>query len=147
MSITRANVEAILVRRLGNWLIFAGLDGTTINGTNADLNDPIGYAVRQCEGTVATVTSVTDADVATADDDPDKLFDVAEYRTLESLASNIDTVTISVGPRSEAFSDIAKAVADRLEKKLKALQTKYGIFNGSLSVGVIAIETAELGDE
>ena len=43
MSITRANLEAVLIKRCGDLLTTAGLDGTTAGGTNAmrDNHDPV----------------------------------------------------------------------------------------------------------
>ena len=41
MTLTRASVEAMLIRRAGKLLTVAGLDGATKDGTNADLGDPI----------------------------------------------------------------------------------------------------------
>lgn len=45
MALTRANVEAILIRRLGGIFEAVGLDGATADGSNEDLNDPIGWAL------------------------------------------------------------------------------------------------------
>ena len=55
MALTRAAVEAVLLRRVGSLLEEVGLDGSTVN--NSDLNDPIGYAVRQVGGTVADASA------------------------------------------------------------------------------------------
>ena len=63
MALTRANTEAILIRRLGGIFEAVGLDGATADGSNEDLNDPIGWALRQL-GKPPDPTAVSDADVA-----------------------------------------------------------------------------------
>ena len=55
MAHTRASIEAILIRRCGRMLAATELDGSTIDGSNADLNDPIGWAIRQLGGAVASI--------------------------------------------------------------------------------------------
>ena len=69
MSLTRAYVEAILIKRCGHLLTVAGLDGTTVAGTNADLGDPIAFALRQLGVAVAVPAVPTTAEVATVADD------------------------------------------------------------------------------
>ena len=86
MALTRANVEAILTKRTSKVMTFVSMDGTTVDGTNADLNDPIGVAIRECGGTTAAPELVTDADVATVvTADLDKLLDIGEYRLIGSI--------------------------------------------------------------
>jgi len=89
-----------------------------------------------------------DADLAgLSSDDTDKLLDVAEVRTLESILGNLNLVDITVGPRKESLSDLGS----RIEKKLARLQehvtNKYGIGAGSISGGVITLDFMETGDE
>lgn len=137
MSLTRANLEAILVSRLGPLLTAAGMDGITINGSNLSLNDAIGRAIRQCGLSVANVVLVADSDLANvASKDYDKLFDVAEYRALESIEGNLDDVTISVGPRSQQMSDLARQVQKKLERLGQRILDTYGLQLGSLTAGM-----------
>lgn len=144
MALTRANVEAILIRRVGKLLTAADLNGTTMDGMNADLNDPIGYAVRRLGGTVASVVQVVDADLAgIASDDYDQLFDLAELRTLETIAGNLDDVDITLGPRSESLSQLASQVDKRIEKLAEKVQRIYGVDVGTLSAGVIGLDFAQ----
>lgn len=144
MTITRAQVELILIKRCGLLLIAAGLDGVTINGTNGDLNDPIGTALRACGLSVTDVTSVADGDLASVSDDLfDQLFDIAEHRTLLNIEGNFDQVDITLGPRSESRNQLAaqiRAKIDRLEARISRL---YGIGLGTLSAGVIGLDFAE----
>lgn len=146
MTTTRANIEAVLVRRCGKLLTAAGLDGTTIAGTNGDLNDPIGWAIRQCGGTVATLTSVVDGDVSSVNDaDADKLLDLAELRTIETIEGNLDGVDITVGPRSESLNQLSVRVRAKLDSKRAQLQRDYGFGVGTLTAGVVSLDFAQTG--
>src|SRR5690242_14586451 len=101
MSLTRANIETILVKRCGPLMTAAGM-ATTVLGSNADLNDPIGYAVRKAGGSVTSFVAVADADIAGVDElGYDQLLDLAELRTLETILGNLDDVDLRVGPRDE----------------------------------------------
>jgi len=59
MALTRANAEVILIRRVGALLTAADLDGTTVDGTNVDLNDPFASALRQLGHTAVSYTHLT----------------------------------------------------------------------------------------
>lgn len=147
MSLTRANVESILIRRCGKLLTAADLNGTTVDGTNADLNDPLGYAIRKLGYTVTTPTSVADADVAlVATSDYDACLDLAELRTLETVLNEvIRLVSVTVGPHREDLSDMAKALEAMIARKRKQIQDEYGTF-GTVTAGVIDLDFMEKGD-
>ena len=136
MALTRANVELILIRRAGNLLTAAGLDGTTVDGTNVDLNDPIGYGIRNVGGTVTDVTSVADADLAgISTDDYDALFDYAEYRLLQNIAGNLDSVDIRVGPQEQKLSQLADFLDRRLNRLKAKLEDEYGLGYATIEIG------------
>lgn len=143
MSLTRANVEAVLVKRVGPLLTKAGM-ATTVAGLNADLNDPIGWAVRQVGYTVSDITSVSNSDIsAVQSDEYDEFLDFAELKTLENISGNLDDVTVKLGPRSENLSDLVSQVEKkiaRLEGKLKRL---YGYGADSLQTGILENDFAE----
>lgn len=144
MALSRDNVETILIRRVGGLLTSAGLDGTTINGSNPDLNDPIGYALRQLDITVADVTSVSDAEVdTTAAADYDKLFDLAEFRALASILGNIASVDMKLGPRTESFGQLGRRVKDLVATKRNFLQEEYGFTLGQLDTGTVDLNFQE----
>ncbi len=144
MAITRANIEAILVRRCGSKMTAAGLDGATVNGSNVDLNDPIGTALRQCGYAVASITAVADADIANvATDDLDKLLDVAELRLLENIAGNLSMVDLAVGPRKESLSQFSEQVEKAISRLEAKCQRLYGVGLGSLSGGAISLDFQE----
>lgn len=144
MAITRAQVEAILVRRCGKWLADAELDATVINGTNTDLNDPIGYAVRALGLTVSNLLSVSDADLAAVEDgDTDKLLDYAELRTLETVYQSNSLVDISIGPRSERLGQLRDGVAAAIARKREQIRAAYGSDVGALNTGVVVMDFQE----
>lgn len=143
MSLTRADIETILVKRVGKWLTAAGLDGTTHDGTNDDLSDPIGRAVRALGFSVADVTNVADADVAQIDaDDYDELFDFAELRALETCLSNYDKVNLSLGPRSESFDQLRSGMIQAIQFKRAQIAEDYDD-SQSLVGGVFALDFEE----
>jgi hypothetical protein len=144
MTITRANVEAILVARCGKLLAAADLDGTTIAGTNASLNDPIGWAARQLGYPVANLTAVSDSDLANVtDDEVDQLLDLAELRTLQNIEGNLDDVDISANGRDESLGQLVKQVQTRLDRVKAAIEKTYGTGLGTLSAGVVTLDFME----
>lgn len=146
MPLTRANVEDIIIRRLGTLLNAVDLDGTTVDGSNADLNDPIGYAIRQCGQAVDDVATVGDADVARVSD-TDKLLDIAELRTLETAyAASVTLVNIALGPRREDLSHISDALDTLIGKKSTANQAAYGVGLQQLSAGLLDYAFQEVNE-
>ena len=145
MTVTRANIESILVQRCGALMSFAGM-AITSAGANASLNDPIGYALRQTGYTVGNVANVADSDLATLDvDDLDQILDVAEYRTLENIGGNLDDVDITNGPESERFSQLSTALEKRMTRLEQRITDLYGI--ASLpETGSITFDFAEHDD-
>jgi hypothetical protein len=149
MAVTRANVENVLVKRLGPLMTKAGQDGSTVDGTNTDLADPIAWALRTAGYTTADITNPTTAEVADAEDDVDQVVDLAEYRGLENILGNLDDVDVTVGPRSEKLSQLAAQVQKRLDSVKDRVEDLYGYGASALEVGVITYEFAEhaTGDE
>lgn len=138
MTLTRASVESVLIRRTGTLLTAASLDGTTISGSNADLNDPIASALRQCGLTVANIGNVADSDLAAlADSDIDKLLDLAELRVLESCLGNLDLVDVKAGPIEEKLGQVGARLEAAITRKRTAITRTYGIGLGTLSAGLI----------
>ena len=143
MAVTRANVENVLIKRLGPLMTKAGQDGTTVDGSNTDLADPIGWALRTAGYTTADITNPTTAEVADAEDDIDQVVDLAEYRGLENILGNLDDVDVTVGPRSEKLSQLATQVQKRLDDVKDRVEDLYGYGAAALEVGVITYEFAE----
>ena len=144
MTINRAQVEQILVRRCGAYMAAAGLDSELYDGTNKDLNDPIGYAVRMCDGTVSDYTTIANADLLTvASTDYDKLLDIAELRLLDSIASNLDDVDLVVGQRSEKLNQLALNLQAIMERKANRVEKSYGIGAPIVGTGAIVLDFAD----
>jgi len=128
MTLTRTQVERILISRCGRLLTAAGLDGATRTGANDDLNDPIGSALRALGRSVADLSAVADADLAgVTEAQIDQLLDVAELRTLETIEGNLDQVDITIGPRSERLNQLATQVRAKIDAKRAAVEAAYGV--------------------
>jgi len=114
---TRANLEAILVKRAGGIMAVTSMAVTTA-GSNADLNDPIAYALRKSGYTVSNLVLVADADVSdVTDGDLDMVLDYAELRTLETVSTNLaQFVDVTDGPISEKMSQYAASLDKRIAK-------------------------------
>lgn len=138
MALTRAQCEVELLSRCGKLLTAASLDGVTANGSNPDLNSPLGYAVRMCGGTVADPSNVADSDLSTLSSVFDKLSNLAEYRTLENISGNLDVVDISEGPHRESLGQLAERVEKRLARLQEKLQKTYGLFLKEASLQVLS---------
>lgn len=146
MALTRANVESVLIRRLGRILAACQLDGATVDGSNPDLADPIGLAVRQLGGTTASIADVADADLATlADSQADALLDVAELRALESCLGNLPDVDVTVGPERESLGQLGTRLEAAIARKRSQVLRDHGIglappdTNGGASLSTRAV--------
>ncbi len=147
MTATRADLETILISRAGKLLAAADLDGETRNGTNGDLNDPLATGLRRSGYSVASLAMVSDSDVAAiADDDIDKVLDLAELRCLENIEGNYDDVDISVTDRSESLSQLVKQVQTKIDRLQKKIERAYGIGQGTLSAGTIGLDFMQKND-
>ncbi|MDY7078015.1 MAG: hypothetical protein SXV54_13955, partial [Chloroflexota bacterium] len=121
MAMTRVQAETVIVSRAGPLMEAAGMVVTVV-GTNADLNDSLAWATRKLGYTTADASTVSDTELASvAVAEYDDFLDLAEYRTLLSIVTNLDDVDIVAGPRAEKLSQLVSRVLrriDRLEAKL-----------------------------
>ena len=149
MSLTRANIEAVLIKRAGHLMTVAGMDGTTVAGTNADLGDPIAFALRQIGCSVATPASPTDAEVAAlSTDDTDQLLDLAEIRTLDTILQHLlDLVDTQAGARADRYSQLAAGIQARLDRAIDNARRLYGFTAGTLEAGYACLDFAAHGDD
>jgi len=122
----------------------AGMDSTTVDGTNVNLNDPIGKTIRYLGYAVVSAVLVSDADVAQVTDaETDEYLDLVTIHTLEALLGHLDDVDIRVGPRTESLSQLAAQV-ERLLAKLSAKADKeYGFGMATVTTGYIQKDIAE----
>jgi len=143
MTMTRANVEFLLVARASPLLEIAGM-AITVAGSNANLNDPIAHAVRQLGHTVTNAVLVADADVAAVTvAETDEFLGYATLYTLEAILGNLDDVDLRVGPRSESFSQLAGQVERRIARLRTSLEREYGYGLATVSAGYIQRDIAE----
>ena len=149
MALTRATLEANLIRRIGHLLTVAGLDGTTVSGSNADLADPIAFALRELGVTVATLNNPTDAEVATvAADDHNQLLDVAEIRAMQTaLNCVLDLVNTEAGNRVDEYSQLANGLQLRLDRAELRARRLYGWNAGTLEAGYAYHDLAQHADD
>lgn len=145
---TRAQVEYFLIDRCGALLTFVGKDGTTVNGTNVDLVDAIGGAIRRLDGSVTDPTSVADADVQSVDADLfDALVDVAELRLLYSIRGNLTTTDVTAGPFSEKYSDIGDYLDDQIKALEDKIENEHGIGGAEPQAGMITRSIASHNED
>lgn len=143
MSLTRANAESELVSRQKSRMEAVSMEVTFV-GSNADLNSPIGFAVRKMGGTVASFGSVANADLTFLDEaDFDQFLDIAEYRLMLNIKGRWGMVDTKIGPRSENLSQFAEDLERDIARKLSDLQSLYGFGGGSLEAGVVDFDFAE----
>lgn len=138
MSLTRAQAEAMLVRRCGRWMSRAKMAVVT-DGTNADLNDPIRLALQAMGLAVADVTSVSDADLVALDVATTKLdefLDRAEVRTLESVLGNMSDPDITV--EGIGIKQATSQLVKLLDGKREALRKTWGLIGGGISIGTFS---------
>jgi hypothetical protein len=135
MPVTRSQVESVLISRCGKILAKFGLDGETIDGTNASLNDPIADGVRSLALAVVDISVVSDADLSyVADADVPQLLDVAECRALESALNNLDSTDEKVMQGEQDWAKFAARMESTIARRKAQLQKQYGIGLSSLTV-------------
>jgi hypothetical protein len=148
MTLSRADVEAILLGRAGAFMSEAGMDATTTTGDNESLNGPIAYSLAKMGATPSDVTFVTDSDMGgLSTEDFPAFIDIAYMQLLSDIHGNLPLVDIQVGPRKENLSQLVR----QLERRMAALQDliiqQYGIGVGSLEAGSIDMNFQTLGDD
>jgi hypothetical protein len=143
-TLTRADTESILIARVGGLMTACGLDGTTVDGTNTDLNDPIRYGITQADGSVDDFTLVDDDDIATvATDDYDKMLDLAEYRILQNCLTNLALTDIEVGPRKVWYDQLSKRLEKSISNKKTFIDDLYDFAVPELATFVLDLNFAE----
>ena len=152
MPATVAALEGVILSRCSTLLVDVGMDGTTQDGTNSSLRDPIGFGLRQAGGTVATFGAVTDADVQTVDPaDLDMVADLAEYRALQNAyGRSLGKVDLAVSGAlnvSQHLSDRAKNLERALRDRAAYVRAAYGLGAATLSAGVNSLDFVQQGDD
>jgi len=142
MGYTRAQIEKVLLRRAGRYLKEAQMDWTTQTGANDDLNDPIGTALRKSGYSVANMSNVADSDVGSVSvDDVDLVLDLAELRTLENIEGNLTLVNLTTASTSESLSDLARALAVKINRLRAKIGEEYGVLGATIEGGTVIVGT------
>jgi hypothetical protein len=139
MALTVVQFETILIKRTGTLLAAVGLDGSTVDGDNPDLVDPMGYAIRHMGESVATITDIVDADLTDFEEtDYDELFDIAELRVLNSCHSAATTkIDTEIGSRTEDWASLAQRLEKLIDAKQKQVDKSYLASEWSLTATVV----------
>lgn len=125
MALLLADVETVIVKRVGAFMTRAGMP---VAGTpNPALADPIGWALRTLGYMPASIATVTDGDLApVVATHTDALLDLAELRTLESVLTNITTVSTTAGPVSESWGQLRTDLLTLIPRKRANVASTYG---------------------
>lgn len=145
---TRAEVEAELLSRAGALMLTADLDGHEKDGSNEDLAGPIAFSLRQLGITPAKFRDVTTADIsAVSEADVDQLLDVAEWRLWKNIQGHLDDADLTIGDRSERYSQLQPVVQARITESERLIKRLYQIGEGKLSAGVLRVAFQETHPE
>lgn len=142
MSLTRSIIDPILISRIGSMFVRAGKDGTTTDGTNADLGAPLAWTLRRIGEDVAAYGACTDADLsAVSDDRIDAVLDIAELRCLMDCQTIILAESIKAGPVSEDTKELASQLDRLVAARLASVSRQY---SGVLVVPLVDLSVAGL---
>ncbi|RIK41607.1 MAG: hypothetical protein DCC55_11360 [Chloroflexi bacterium] len=126
MSATRSDVEFILTKRLAGYLGRAEM-AVPAGDENEHLTDPIGWALRQLGYSPASLIAIGDVDVAAvAAAHIDALLDLAELRTMESMLTNLDDVSVKGGPVEARWGELRADLLKALPKKRSDVAAMWG---------------------
>lgn len=143
MALTRANVVGIMLDRLEPLMSEAGMS-TTDGATNADVQDPMAWAVRRMGYSTASPDTVTDAELTSVgDSDWDDYLDLCEYRLLKSIQGNLAVVDVQAGPRQEKLSQLQAQVASMIQRMIPFVQSIVR----KPTAGYLTLDFAEHGED
>lgn len=126
MPLTLANLRNALGRRLG---AFAAL---------ADLDEAIGYALREQGVTPADPYAVADADLEPVPATSySALYDTAAWRGWQTIAANLDRDSLKAVGILEDPKEVREKVAMALQVAGALVKEKYGVGLRPLEVGVL----------
>ena len=146
MTLTRANTEFLTIAKVAPLMAAAGMDSTTVDGTNVNLNGPIGKAVRLLGHTVTSAILVADADVAQVTDaETDEFLDTTELFTLEGILGNFSKTEIRVDSMTTKFQQLVEQVERKIKRLSAQLERDYGYGLPTLEAGYIQLDFAEHG--
>lgn len=127
--LTLAIINTIITSRLGGLLDEAGI---------TDISPAIAFGVVEAEGSVADLSSATNAEVAAVSNEM-LLLDLVEYRCVLDIIGNLAMVDITTGPRKEALGQLTKFALEYKENLEEKLKNLYGY-------GAATLEAAKITD-
>jgi len=137
MSLTRANVESMLVHTYGEWLRRVGLDADTCNGTNADLNVVLEAALDARNVPIADRAAVTDDDLAGLPEGAaQRTYADARLACLEVILGHWARVDYTEGSNSQSLDQFRKGVEAERDALKKVVDLRWPLPTG---VGGVAI--------
>jgi len=142
MPLTRAQAETLLVARCGKLLAAVGLDGTTVDGTNAALTDPLAEALRSLAIAPASPAAVTTQDLAgVADASVPQLLDVAELRALETALANwTDPDQVAGQDNRQDLGRLRDSLEKTVARKSERARSLYGYgVDATASAGILTL--------
>lgn len=148
MALTRAVAEFVVIRGCGKILARAGLDGTTVDGTNDDLTDALREGLASLGFGVATLGAVTDADLMPiAPTNFSQFRDIAILSALESALGNLaQPDQMADTDNQQMLGKLRDSIEATVARKQKLAQQQYGYGLGSLTAGVVDLGFAETID-
>jgi hypothetical protein len=147
MTVTRAQVEKLLVRRAGKRMAFIDMEITT-TGANSDLADPISQSLLVLGIAPSDFTEPADSDLVNiTGDNLSEMLDRAELRLLENIRGNFDMVDFSNGSQSESLSQFSRDLDAAIKNKQAQIAVEYGVAANSLSAGIISQNFQQKGDD
>lgn len=118
MPFTRSSAEAILVHRRGPSMLSCTLDGTTHDGTNPDLADPISSALDWLGQPCDDPSDPTDTEVGgLAKSDRSAFLDLAEVRLLDTMVGRFPGVDFNLGPDQWKLAQLRDSLVAQLAVK------------------------------
>lgn len=147
-TITRAEAETVLLRRCAAWMESVEMDYQTNDGTNADLNDPLGTALRWLGKTVTEHANISDADLSgISSAQVAEMLDIAELRLLESIQRNFAAVDVEITPYSEKFGQLGRRLDRVIEGVQAACLMKYGYGQRPDIAGIVSVRFQQDADD
>lgn len=127
MAVTRAQVEFLMIRRLGRLMHYWNLDGTTVDGTNPDIGAALARGLMGVGITPDDPTSPTDLEVAQcATARYPELFDLTHLHLLEACLDNTDEVRQREGVNEQEWNGRISELRRRYEQKRQDVAERYG---------------------
>jgi hypothetical protein len=123
----RAAYEAALLSRAGPMMAEVGKDGTTADGTNQSLSEPLREGLASLGVYPATFGDVTDADLAKVPPaSVSQLLDIAELKLVSTVHGSFTAVDETISLGSIKVSQNRDAITGRLAALAGFCLSRYG---------------------